>query len=159
MEFKVISNYPNYAISNSGVLINTNTKRELKYWISNAGYYCCRIINEDGHKRVSIHSLVAMMFLGDKPVGHVIDHIDRDKLNNNHSNLRYATKSANSLNVNVRTQARVCRQDGNYNIHEIKKYGMITGYTVVIKQKYYGYFNTIDEAIAKRNEIISTLNI
>lgn len=48
--------------------------------------------------------LVAKCFIGDRPDGLVIDHIDRDPLNNNVSNLRYITQKENVWNSNkIRT--------------------------------------------------------
>lgn len=49
-----------------------------------------------------IHQIVAETFL-DKPFGHnlTVDHIDRNKLNNNVSNLRWVTKSEQAMNRNT----------------------------------------------------------
>ena len=42
--------------------------------------------------------MVAKLFIGDRPVDMVIDHIDRNKLNNNVTNLRYITNKENMFN-------------------------------------------------------------
>ena len=44
-----------------------------------------------------IHFLVSHAFLGPRPEGYVIDHIDTDKQNNSISNLEYVTRSGNQL--------------------------------------------------------------
>ena len=44
-----------------------------------------------------IHFLVSHAFLGPRPDGYVIDHIDTDKQNNSISNLEYITRSENQL--------------------------------------------------------------
>lgn len=50
------------------------------------------------HKRhVSVHSLVARTFLGPRPAGAHIHHIDGDKRNNAPSNLEYVTPTENQL--------------------------------------------------------------
>ena len=45
------------------------------------------------------HHLVAEQFIGKRPDGLVIDHIDRDKLNNNICNLRYVSQNINMRNT------------------------------------------------------------
>ena len=42
--------------------------------------------------------LVAKCFIGERPEGYDIDHIDRNPLNNNVSNLRYVTHKENCFN-------------------------------------------------------------
>ena len=46
-------------------------------------------------KTLIIHHLVAEYFIGDRPDGLVIDHIDGNKTNNHVSNLRYITTKEN----------------------------------------------------------------
>jgi hypothetical protein len=48
-----------------------------------------------GKNNYRVHSLIAQAFLGDRPDGFEVDHIDGKKDNNNPSNLRYVTKSQN----------------------------------------------------------------
>lgn len=51
-----------------------------------------------GNRTYRVHELVAEAFYGERPKGYVIDHIDREKLNNHYKNLRYVTWSTNSKN-------------------------------------------------------------
>lgn len=46
-----------------------------------------------------IHTLVCETFIGERPNGYVIDHIDRNKHNNRVDNLRYVTIKENRENV------------------------------------------------------------
>jgi hypothetical protein len=48
-----------------------------------------------GKKNYQVHSLIAKAFLGDRPDGLDVDHIDGKKDNNHPSNLRYVTRSQN----------------------------------------------------------------
>lgn len=59
-------------------------------------------------KRLSIyvHKLVAETFIGERPEGYVIDHINRDYLDNRLCNLRYITPSENINNVSDEIKAK-----------------------------------------------------
>src|SRR5690348_16033642 len=48
------------------------------------------------HRKILIHSLVAEVFLGPRPIGYQVDHIDGDKCNPALSNLQYVTASDNN---------------------------------------------------------------
>ena len=48
-----------------------------------------------------IHKLVAEYFIGERPEGYEIDHIDGNYLNNRADNLRYVTRRENLLNPNT----------------------------------------------------------
>lgn len=71
--------------------IYTNTPDRPITAKNNSGYM---IMNVEGKTR-TVHSLVAEAFLGPRPYGYDIDHIDGNKLNNNASNLRYVTHEDN----------------------------------------------------------------
>lgn len=51
-----------------------------------------------GKTRVKVHSLILLAFVGKRPAGQVIDHVDGNPFNNNLSNLRYCTPSQNGHN-------------------------------------------------------------
>ncbi len=68
--------------------------------------YDLTTLDRQGYKRftadrksIYLHHAVAKLFIGDRPEGKVIDHIDRDKTNNHVDNLRYCTYSENSRNT------------------------------------------------------------
>ena len=63
--------------------------------------YCCMSIKHPIRGHIGayyLHHIVAETYLGKRPAGLVIDHIDRDKQNNSISNLRYVTQQSNLLN-------------------------------------------------------------
>ena len=47
----------------------------------------------------TVHNLVLKAFVGAKPVGHQVDHSDRNKKNNSLANLRYVTRCQNAQNA------------------------------------------------------------
>lgn len=63
------------------------------------GYYFCWLQNQDGTKYMQyIHRLVSEAFVPNKKNLPIVDHIDGNRLNNHHTNLRWCTSSKNSLN-------------------------------------------------------------
>lgn len=84
--------FENYEISNYGnirrKMINGEYKT-IKGSIMNKGYRYFQLNREGVRKNFLVHQLVAKHFLGERPEGVVVDHVDRNKLNNHVANLRY----------------------------------------------------------------------
>jgi len=59
----------------------------------------------------SVHRLVAEVFIGPRPPGHVIDHIDGDKTNNAVANLEYVTPRENNRRAAVMAKGRNDKPD------------------------------------------------
>ena len=98
-----------YEASNLGRIRSSKSKRILSQHMINSGYLSARLRNG---KR-TVHALVALAFLGDRPQGLVVDHIDHCKTNNRADNLRYITYSENiyrsvrcDLNPNKSSRSR-----------------------------------------------------
>ncbi len=59
-------------------------------------YYIMQMFDEDGRRYyATVHSLVAHAFIGPRPKGMFIDHIDGNTFNNDISNLEYVTPAEN----------------------------------------------------------------
>lgn len=96
-----------YEVNSNGTIFrNVKSKKQLKIKLdmhhSKVGYYMT-FVHLGGRKnsvvkRVMIHSVVAECWLGDKPEGMEVDHIDRNPHNNDYRNLRYVTKSEQMKN-------------------------------------------------------------
>lgn len=95
-----------YEISNFGNLrkkLKNGEYKNVKGSILNSGGgYKYFQINR-GNKRTNhlFHHLVANAFIGERPENLVIDHIDRNSLNNNVNNLRYVSYKENSRNSSI----------------------------------------------------------
>ena len=88
--FETLIDYPNYAISKSGIIINLDNLRPLKTSIDRKGYVRVTI----GKNAVQLHLLLAKQFLNYDNT-QTIDHIDGDKLNNNLENLQIISNEKN----------------------------------------------------------------
>src|SRR5687767_11715471 len=64
--------------------------------VSSGGYYVMNLTRHNKHATRFVHVLVAAAFLGPKPSGQVVNHIDANRLNPHLSNLEYVTARENS---------------------------------------------------------------
>lgn len=91
-------------------------------------FYLCVGLNKDRCRKIfDIHRLVAINFIRDILIGEEVDHIDRNKINNNLLNLRICTHSENQKNrlKTIRNKHKiVLKCDLNNNI--IEKYKSIS---------------------------------
>jgi len=90
-EWKTIPNHTRYEISIFGDVRHIRHQRILKQSYPYNKYPQVNILNDSKNKTIStcVHHLMALTWLGEKPKGYEIDHIDKDRSNNNLSNLSY----------------------------------------------------------------------
>lgn len=69
--------------------------RLMKLQLLAIGYYAVRPTVCGRNKGFYVHDLVAAAFIGPKPKGASVNHIDGDKTNNSASNLEYVTHAGN----------------------------------------------------------------
>lgn len=103
-----------YEVNSNGTIFrNVKSKKQNKIKLdmhhSKKGYYVTFVNLKGKCMRIMIHKVVAECWLGDKPEGYEIDHIDRDSTNNDYRNLRYVTHSEQMKNrtLSAETLARV----------------------------------------------------
>ena len=94
-----------YEVNENGTIIrNVKSKRHLKCFKQshngNTQYWCTQVNIKHKIHKVFIHRVVAECWLGSRPEGLQVDHIDRNSLNNHYTNLRYVTKSEQMINRN-----------------------------------------------------------
>ncbi len=97
-EWKIIKNYPDYKISNYGDIYSLKIKKNLKNTINAGGYKTISLSNNNNKKNFLVHRLVYDTFNNITDLTKVIDHIDRNKLNNHIENLREVTQTENYYN-------------------------------------------------------------
>ncbi len=79
-------------------MANTKTGRILKAGRSSSSYLTVVLCKEGKRTSYSVHVLVAREWANNPENKRCVDHIDGNKMNNHHENLRYATHSENGRN-------------------------------------------------------------
>lgn len=97
-EWKVCVLNEKYEVSNLGRLRYGLTRHVCKPYCNSNGYISYTV-NRGRKRTMYIHKAVALTFLGERPKGYVIDHIDKNRANNRVDNLRYISCSENSKNT------------------------------------------------------------
>lgn len=96
--YKQLDEYPEYLFCNDGTILSTkyNKRRILKPSITQRGYYCYRLKNNQGNFITKMgHRLIAKAFLNNYSDKLQVDHVDGNKLNNAVNNLEMVTASVN----------------------------------------------------------------
>jgi hypothetical protein len=98
-----------YQVSDLGQVRNVQTSKILQPIEMKNGRLYVTLCSDGFQKKVTIHSLVARAFVGPRPQGYEVAHVDTDYTNNRDTNLEYVTgletkrrlKARNGQSVNV----------------------------------------------------------
>jgi hypothetical protein len=97
-EWRVVRLDAGYEVSSNGRVRNAKTKVALKPWRAGAGYLYMQLWRS--RKKIGIHRLVALAFLGEPPSArHEVAHNDGNPKNNRAHNLRWATHAENQADI------------------------------------------------------------
>ena len=153
-----VEGFSNYRVCKQGTVMNLKTKKLLKGTVDN-GYkrFCLRNDNGD-RKKILGHRLIALAFLKNPHNKKEVDHIDRNKLNNCASNLRWSTHTENQINKPLPK-----RKNENVGYRHIRKrkHGGHEYYELAIRRKGKHIFSknyrtqryTLQQVVKIRNEL------
>jgi hypothetical protein len=157
--WKDIPGFEGYQASNLGRIKSTRRSKEtiLKPWLRGAPnrpdnrYKAVSLMHKNKRSTHYVHKLVIETFIGKTNDTFVCDHIDRNKFNNNLSNLRWVSASDNSLNRdyngNLKKGVRVSEYNYVLKNGTVKKYDRYESRITINKKcVYIGSYKTIDEA-------------
>lgn len=91
----LINDFTHHSINRDGVIINLKTGNIKAQWIGANGYKHVDIQEYGIPKKIAIHRLLALQYLPNPEHKRTVNHIDGNKLNNNLTNLEWATDSEN----------------------------------------------------------------
>jgi hypothetical protein len=109
-EWKLIKNYENYEVSSLGNIRNIKTKRILKS-TNQGGYLIVGLCKNGKGQTIGIHRLVAIAFIENPENKTQVNHKDKNRSNNNVSNLEWNTALENNIH-----RSENCIQTTNQNI-------------------------------------------
>lgn len=89
MEWRTIAEFPDYEVSDSGLVYSHKSHKELRQSKQSNGYMTVELFNERGSKRVLVHRLVALAFIPNTGELPQVNHINEDKADNRAENLEW----------------------------------------------------------------------
>lgn len=93
---KPIPDFSKYSVTKDGHVYSSISNKFLKNYLTTEGYYAVKLISDAGaKKKVLIHRAVATTYLPNSLNKRTVNHIDGNKLNNDVSNLEWATDAEN----------------------------------------------------------------
>lgn len=101
VEWKTVEGYSRYKVSTDGEVMDTKDNVLVAKQLTGVPqYYYVNLNADNGYRKlVRVHRLVAQAFIPNPENFNIVDHINRDKLNNKISNLRWTDHSGNQRNV------------------------------------------------------------
>lgn len=106
IEWKQIENFPNYSISNTGIVMNTKKNKQMTIY-TRKGYSIVKLSINNKAKEMKVHRLVANAFIPNPNNFPCVNHKDENKSNNNIDNLEWCTyEYNNSYGTRIERQSK-----------------------------------------------------
>ena len=145
------TSYENYYISSKGRVFSIPRRGGgglLKCHTNVYGYDVFSITVNSYTKHLLLHVMLAKAFIPNPQNLPIVDHIDRNRKNNDISNLRWVSPSVNALNSSIRGSIYINKITFNDKMYEYIR--------LTISGMHIGNFETEEDAKAKLHEIQSS---
>ena len=148
-----IEGFDNYLIYPDGKVFSIKRDIFMKTSPDIEGYLIVGLCKNKKNYTKRIHRLVGEAFIPNPNGKPLIDHIDRNRQNNNVKNLRWATQSENLQNQGVRITNK---STGLKNISYDEKNNRYHFQKIINGNKHQKYLKTLEEAITYKENYLST---
>ena len=146
-EYRIIKDFPKYAVSNFGNVINILKNKQKISTVKAHGYLDLNLYKNNKRTHRTVHSLVAEAFLKNDNNYPCVDHIDGNPKNNYVDNLRYVTVSQNLMNSKLHKH----NTSGYKGVFwSNSKNRWLATINVNRNRKHLGYFKNIEDAVKAR---------
>ena len=153
--FTVLPDFPSYEINKEGVVRRRKDQKILSTELRR-GYLSVHLHKDGKGKHCLLHRLLAERFIPNPNHLPTVDHLNRNKTDNRLENLMWKSRSDQNLN-----RGR-CLKGTNTNEPNIHFCERDTVFVVQLQKDFVRYkrnFQTLDEAISFRNQLLNTLKL
>jgi hypothetical protein len=148
-----IPEHPTYGATTDGRIICLRTEKDIRQCIDANNYKWVWLTNKDGIKHYLVSRLIASAFIPNPDNKQEVDHIDRDRGNNNVSNLRWADDYDQAINKRGWGKYKRYLYRENYGTYECWTL-QIKNHKIKMKRRFDCSKYTFDQVIQIRNTIL-----